>query len=185
MEILEHAMQNEYFDWLYNLACRNRYPQMGRISFYKLLSHLHLREFTYTIFNDKNRAQDGIDLRYRFYLGSNYKLEDIQTYLDQPCSVLEMIAALALRCEEHIMDDPRKGNRTQQWFWSMIVSLGLGSMLDERYDREYVDYVIDRFLNHEYEPNGKGGLFTVPNSDEDFRTMEIWYQMNRYLNTIV
>lgn len=51
----------------------------------------------------------------------------IASYLDnRPCSVLEMIIALAIRLEEHIMDDPDIGNRTGQWFWDMIVSLGLG-----------------------------------------------------------
>ena len=39
-----------------------------------------------------------------------------------------MMIALAIRCEEHIMDDPDAGDRTGQWFWSMLVSLGLGSM---------------------------------------------------------
>ena len=67
----------------------------------------------------------------------------------------------------------------------MITSLGLGSMLDERYDRRYVDYIINRFLNREYKPNGEGGLFTIRNTKRDMRTVEIWYQLNEYINTIV
>lgn len=54
---------------------------------------------------------------------------------------LEMIIALAIRLEEHIMDDPDIGNRTGQWFWDMIVSLGLGS--------EGLIDVIRRFLNRD------------------------------------
>ena len=95
-----------------------------------------------------------------------------------------MIAGLALRCEENIMDDPQYGDRTGQWFWGMISNLGLGSMTDDRYDRAYVDFVIDRFLNREYEPNGRGGLFTVEKSKKDLRRVEIWYQMCWYLDSI-
>ena len=45
----------------------------------------------------------------------------ISAYLDnKTCSVLEMMIALAIRCEEHIMDDPDVGNRTGQWFWKDV-----------------------------------------------------------------
>jgi hypothetical protein len=102
--------------------------------------------------------------------------------LDGPCSVLEMMIALAVRCEEHIMDDPNIGNRTGQWFWGMIVNLGLGAVTDERYDARLVDERIGRFLNRDYEPNGRGGLFTVRNCKYDLRDVEIWYQLCWYLD---
>ena len=174
-------IENDYFEWIYDLMCDRRYAK--DISYRKLLSHLHSVEFTYTIQRDSNRAADGIELRYRFSLAKNHK--DWYLYLDGPCSVLEMMVALAIRCEEGIMDDPSIGDRTGQWFWGMITSLGLGSMLDEQYDRRYVDYIIQRFLNREYKPNGEGGLFTIRNTKQDMRTVEIWYQLNEYINTIV
>ena len=83
------------------------------------------------------------------------------------------------------MADSELGDRTGQWFWNMIVSLGLGSMMDSRYDEEYVDSVIYRFLNREYERNGKGGLFTIEHCPRDLRGVEIWYQMSWYLNDFV
>ena len=174
-------IENDYFEWIYDLMCDRRYAK--DISYRKLLSHLHSVEFTYTIQRDSNRAADGIELRYRFSLAKSHK--DWYLYLDGPCSVLEMMVALAIRCEEGIMDDPSVGDRTGQWFWGMITSLGLGSMLDERYDRRYVDYIIQRFLNREYKPNGEGGLFTIRNTKRDMRTVEIWYPLNEYINTIV
>lgn len=82
------------------------------------------------------------------------------------------------------MDDPDVGDRTGQWFWSMLVSLGLGSMDDRKYSRSAVDGVLERFLNREYDPNGEGGLFTVDNG-RDMRRTEIWYQMNYYLKNII
>jgi hypothetical protein len=95
-----------------------------------------------------------------------------------------MMVALASECEE-TMDDPNVGDRTGQWFWGMIVNLGLGSMADYNFDYDYVDGVIQRFLNREYEPNGRGGLFTIRNCTEDLRTVEIWSQLCWYLGTIM
>jgi hypothetical protein len=95
-----------------------------------------------------------------------------------------MMIALSIRCEEDTMDDPDIGDRTGQWFWSMVVNLGLGSMNDAKYDRRYVEEIILRFLNREYEPDGRGGLFTVKNCSEDLRDVSIWYQMNWYLGSI-
>lgn len=171
-------ISEEYFEWMENLVCRDRFAR--GISYDKLLRYLHSREFIFSIPRDSNRASDGIDLRRRWALFD----EELADYLDGPCSVLEMMLALALRCEENIMDDPSIGNRTGQWFWGMIVSLGLGSMTDDIFDENYVKFVVDRFLNREYEPNGKGGLFTIKNCDQDLRRVEIWYQLCWYLDRI-
>ena len=91
--------------------------------------------------------------------------------------------ALAIRCEENIMDDTSYGDRTAQWFWGMITSLGLGDQTDSRIDYIYVDDVIKRFLDRDYEPNGKGGLFTIKNCRQDLRKVEIWYQLCWYLDS--
>ena len=135
---------------------------------------------------DQNRAEDGVSLRYRFAIEQDYEDVDwVLDVLDGPCSILEMMVALALRCEECIMDDPMMGNRTAQWFWNMIVSLGLGPVVDGRFDRRLTEAVIDRFLNRDYESNGKGGLFTVRNSHIDMREAEIWHQLCEYLDSIM
>ena len=181
--MLRDTLKYDYFEWLYNLACGIRYSK--HISYRTLLAHLHTTRFEWVIPRDKNRADEGIDLRYRFALVSDYSesVDDILDALEGPCSILEMMVALAIHAED-IMDDAEYGDRTGQWFWSMIISLGLGSMTDDRYDTQYVDSVIDIFLNREYEPNGKGGLFTIRNCDRDLTTVEIWHQLCWYLNSI-
>lgn len=171
---------DEYFEWLFDLVSGNRHPEL---SYRKLLMHLHRTEFRYHISNDDNRAGDGIELRYRFKFRRNLDF-DHRKELPGPCSVLEMLVALALRCEETIMDDPDYGDRTSQWFWRMIKNLGLDRMLDSRYDESYVEEVVNRFLDREYEPDGRGGLFTVKNCDCDLREVEIWTQMMWFLNDI-
>ena len=167
-----------YFDWLCDLVCKDRYSKA--VSYRKLLKRLHETEFTYLIPKDQNRAENGIALRWRFYCETRYSVSS-----NDPCSVLEMMIALAIGCEETIMDDPNIGDRTGQWFWGMVVNLGLGSMTDYKFDGIYVDEVVQRFLDREYEPNGKGGLFTIRNCREDLRTVEIWNQLCWYLGTIM
>lgn len=174
-------LKNEYFEWMYELVYNHDY--MRNHSYRKLLRYLHSIDFTYIIPMDENRAIDGIDLRYRFGYERHWSRELIGRHLDdRPCSVLEMMVALAFTCEEHIMDDPGIGNRTGVWFWGMIDNLNLSSMIDYNFDRAYVDEIISRLLNREYEPNGKGGLFTVKHSERDMRTVDIWYQLMWFLN---
>lgn len=173
-------VQNDYFEWMYDLVTGDRYSE--NISYRKLIMQLHNREFISVMPRDDNRAENGKHLRYRFAL-SNHLDEDL---LDiGPCTILEMMIALAIRCEEEIMDDPDVGNRTAQWFWNMISNLGLGGMMDDQYDRNQVDDILTTFLNREYEPDGRGGLFRIRNCKHDLRDVEIWCQMCWYLNNIV
>ena len=171
----------EYFEWMFDLVCRERYSK--EISYRKLLMHLHSTEFRYSILRDENRAKDGEALRYEFVYQKGY--DGALVYLDdRPSSILEMMIALSIRCEE-FMDDTNIGDRTAQWFWGMITNLGLGSMTDDRFDKRMVNDTLDRFLDREYEPDGRGGLFRVRNCDRDLRKVEIWYQLCWYLDSIV
>lgn len=174
-------LNNEYFEWMHKLVCNDQYYK--NLSFRKLLYYLHGTPFIYSVPMDENRAIAGTDFRYRFGYECGYSREVIERYLDtRPCSVLEMMVSLAFCVEEHIMDDPDYGNRTGQWFWNMVVSLGLGAMCDARFDRRYVEETVFRFLDREYEPNGKGGLFTLSDAKYDMREASIWNQTMWYLN---
>ena len=174
----------EYFDWMYHLVCNDEYSKKS--TYHKLLQLLNSVKFTYILPMDANRIEDGAGLRYKFGYENGYNSSVIARYLDtDDCSVLEMMIALAMRCEDHIMEDSDIGNRIGQWFWGMIVNLGLGYMNDEHFDE---DYALDRiyiFLNREYGPNGEGGLFRVENPRCDMRDVDIWYQMCWYLTETI
>lgn len=172
-------INNEYFNWIYDSLCEGRGPES--ISYRKLFMQLHNTEFTYGIPNDANRAEDGISLRYRFAY-FHQRFNDAERYISGPCSVLEMMYALAIRCEE-IMDNAAYGDRTAQWFWKMVINIGLGAMDDSNYDRKYVERALYRFLDRRYESNGEGGLFTIYDCGHDLRDIEIWWQMCWYLNS--
>lgn len=176
-------IQEYYFEWLCDIVCRGSQPD--DISYDLLLRHLQGIPFRWSRTLDADRADWGVDMRYRFAQSQGYgNRVDIREYIDGPCTVLEMMVALAVRCEEDLMDDPDYGDRTSQWFWSMIVSLGLGAMYNHNYDEQYVENVIQRFLDREYEPNGKGGLFTLRRAPFDSRKVDIWYQLCWYLDEL-
>ena len=176
----EDQINDDYFEWLCELINIERFSK--QLTYRKLLMRLHNVEFTWFIPHDDNRADDGVQLRRRYAL-----IRDdmrLANYILGPCSVLEMMVALAIRCEENIMDDALMGNRTGHWFWGMVHRLGLSRMTDARFDRDYVDNALARFLNREYEPNGEGGLFTIKHCMDDMRTVEIWCQLSWYLGSI-
>lgn len=177
---MDFNIKDDYFGWLYYMMCHKK---CDFISYRRLFECLHSIEFTYILELDSNRAGDGIDLRYRY---SYYNgLDEVPECLDGPCSVLEMMVALAIRCEDDIMENSEIGNRTAQWFWHMLVNLGLGSMNDDKFDEFVVRDKIDILLNRMYKPNGEGGLFKINNCNYDLRDVEIWHQMCWYLNNIV
>ena len=70
----------------------------------------------------------------------------------------------------------------------MLSNLGLYYMDDYNFDMNRATKIVKRFLDREYEPNGKGGLFQAgplykDNIPFDFRSMEIWGQAMWYLST--
>lgn len=172
-------IHDEYFEWLCDLVCG--YHRHEKRRYRRLLTQLHLLPFRYSIPNDSHRASDGIDLRYRFAYDEGY-LEESK-YLDGPCSVLEMLVALALRCEEDFMDNPAKGNRTSEWFWLMVSNIGLESFNDDRFNKALVLQRLDIFMDRRYSRNGDNGNIIVLKRDmRDLRNVEIWYQLCWYIN---
>lgn len=91
---------------------------------------------------------------------------------------MEMLLALAIRLEEHIMSDPERGDRTRIWFWTMLSNLELDDMIDSRFDANHVENAIQKLLNREYGRDGKGGLFRIKHCKYDLRNVEIWYAWN-------
>ena len=173
-------LNRRYFDWMCQLIYSDKYSRYA--SFRMLFMHLHSIEFTYILEMDSNRASDGHDLRYRFGYERGYEYSTIdRCFNGKPCTVFEMMVALAMRCEETIMYDPDNGNRIDRWFWVMIESLGLAGMDDNHYDETYVNRVINTFLNRQYDRSGRGGLFTLNLRGQDMRKIDIWYQMNWYI----
>lgn len=172
-------VQSDYFNWLYNIVCSGKSNKF--ISYTKMFEYMHNKEFTFTIENDINRAKDGTDLRYRYSMLQQD--ENIFNILnDRPCSILEMMVAIAVRCEETIMYNTSYGDRTSQWFWNMMSNIGISFMTDDRYDELYLESKLETLLKRQYRPDGNGGLFYIRNCKDDLRCVEIWTQLCWYLN---
>lgn len=169
-----------YFSWLTDIVC----DPYHKVNYYQLLYALFDREFIWNVEKDSNRAADGIDLRDDFAREQNlYSYEICMSMLKGPCSVLEMMVALARRCENEIMTDHHFGDRTNYWFWEMIDNLELTEMRDDNFDVQYVLYSIDIFLHRRYRQDGTGGgMFWAKDSNFDFRKIELWYQMMQWLD---
>lgn len=174
------SIESEYHDWLKSIVCCGKL-----LNHNKLMRRLYDTDFRWTNRMDANRAYDGVNLRYEFGDQYNIPYPEIAYYLDdRPCSVFEMMVALAIRCEKDIMFDLEQGDRTSKWFEVMIHCMGLDDMDDSHFDIEYADIRINHCLDHIYSKDGRGGFFYVPHSTIDMRTIDIWYQMQEFLNHI-
>lgn len=165
--------EKRYFEWLTSLVTDKR----SKVSYNKLLEHLYNRDFVWITPLDSNRAEDGLDIRRKYF--------DYVDVPESPCSMLEMMIALAVRCEEHLMTNDEYGDRTGEWFWNMVLSLKLNNMTDYNYDPDYVDERLFIFETKAYGRDGSGGLFTTSNPNIDMRGLDIWYQLQWYLNDIL
>lgn len=173
-----------YHDWLVNIVWdRSNYNGPSYTRFFAFLFNAM---FIPIMEMDISRVNDAIDLRYRFADETNTPYSAIGSDLNTEngtCNMLEMMVALALRMEEHIMSDEAYGNRTGQWFWQMVLSLGFVNVDDSQFDEVAASIVVDKFNNRDYAPDGSGSLFTIPNSISDMRKIDIWYQMQYWINT--
>ena len=176
----EDKLRSSYYSWMCQLVYDDRYS--NAIGYSRLLGHLYDRTYHYMIGFDANRESNGIELRYIYAFEHGISYPEAASALDiYPCSILEMMIALSVKCEE-IMSDPAFGNRTGEWFWQMIRSLGLIGMNDQHYDEAFIDNIIDRFISNEYESDGRGGLFWIKGTSADLRMVDIWTQMHWFLN---
>ena len=183
---MKSKIRSDYYDWLVDLTNNWCVLYSGRGDYYHLMEYLFDRQFVWEMMMDGNRAQDGVETRFQYVEQTDeYDYRDVYLYLTHPCNVLEMMAALARRCEDHIMGDPSQRDNSARWFWEMICSMHLDKMTDDRFDEAYVDEVVTDMIDRNYAKNGDGGLFTIHDNSKDMRYVDIWCQLNWYLNEVV
>lgn len=163
--------ENKYVDWLLRKVCNLK--QMKKYT--KLWNKLYSMEYTWVVPLDSSRASDGLYLRYEYN-------EDVVP-MNDPCSILEMIVALAVRCENELMGDFEE-DTASRWFWLMLENLDLDGMDDSRFDEFFVEQVCYIFMNNRYEYDGLGGLFYLEGCSKDVRNMPIWDQIIVCMNRI-
>ena len=163
-------MNYEYFRFLCDIV------DVG-IEYDKMMSLLSAVPFRYSNIYDKSRVDDAMELRFEFE-----RVIDERIIFDCPVSVLEVLVALAKRCEDTIMHDPDYGDRTHDWFWEMITNLGLNGMTDRQFNEEYIIEKLDIFLDRRYTKTGKGSIFCVKRPMRDMADVDIFMQMRWWIN---
>ena len=119
MQVTERTIEKEYYKYLVSFIDGGKYKRYSR-----LLDYLYHTDYIWEYEMDENRAGDGLE--FRNYFEMDFHVTDVR--ISGPCSMLEMMVGLAYRMERELMDDVAYGDRTSQWFWMMINSLGLGYM---------------------------------------------------------
>ena len=168
-------MDNAYFHWLIDLLGDEYLSK----NYLKLLSALFQKVFTWSIDWDENRANDGIGLRRIFAKEHHIFDENDRFWPFSGCSVLEMMVAIARRCDDELIYNPEKGDQTGIIFWVMIQNLGLDIYDDFGFFEDEVDDILNRFLERKYDSDGNGNLFILHRSDP--RKIDLWLQLNLYL----
>lgn len=177
---MKRDINNDYFEWIISKIEDQRH--FGRIPYYKLLKKLYETPYRWIKEMDSNRAANGVEKRWIFARENKIIPGTEPEFFNKPCSVLEVLFDLAGHIEGYLLCSEVEEDRTPKWFWMMVLNLGLDSMDDRRYDDEEVSCVLENWMDNRYDPNGRGGLFYIPNlrPGTDIRDYELWYQMNLF-----
>jgi hypothetical protein len=156
----------EYYEWLISqVRIRN-----GK-SYRDLFEIMHNLEFHWTVPNDDNRVQDGMDLRIEFLNDRNLTLRLGSV------TVLEILISLSRRTAF------TAGGTPADWAWKLLKNLQLTKKPDRLTEEEITEIndILDALIWRTYHRDGRGGFFPLKNPEEDQTKVEIWYQMNQYV----
>jgi hypothetical protein len=172
MTTSEQTLDQEYFEWLLTQVR----AQHGSQTYRELCWALYKKQFIWVLEMDDNRVQDGLDLLVEFF--HEHGIEAHQHRVTDGCSFLELIIGLSRRCAFLGGGDP------VEWAWQLISNLGLAPMSDPLTEKNHqaIEFILERVIWRDYKKNGFGGLFPLGFPEADQRTVELWYQMNAYVD---
>ena len=185
-----------YLEWLESFTIDETVDDDRRLTYHKLLKTLWDIPFKPLLGNDDDRAAEGLELRsrYNFILdknsgGGNFTPPDVDAIFGE-CRVLEMLVALSMRMYD-LMQDMGIYNSVSRWFWEIMSNVGFDVLNDDTWNesdmsafsnKQFVRYSCEEIMQGFGQAIGKkGGWFFL----EDWNTIEIWYQMHRYLKQYV
>jgi hypothetical protein len=160
--------QSDYFIWL-----TSQIAVPDRATYIDLLQRMYDTEFSWIVERDDNRVQDALDVRREFV-----QRRRLDSLMDQPVSVLEVLIALSRRISWITSKSP------EYWAWRLIKNLGLHKASDPLTGRkaETVEETLEALVWRTYARDGTGGFFPLQYPQEDQTKKEIWDQMNAYVN---
>ena len=174
------VIKESYLNWLCAIGGSEHNTFNGRYNI--LFKTLHEIPFTIILERDNNRLSDAFRLREMFKDSTCYAVYDCID--NMPVSFLEILISLALHMEFN-MSSSEDINETCKWTWVLLTNLNLEWFDDTRWDDSSeieVHYICQRVMDRTYESNGEGGIFPLKACKDDQRTVELWYQLNYFLN---
>lgn len=166
---------DDYLQYLIWRGGLQRYVKYGR-----LFEIMHDINFNCILERDDNRYDDGVELRDEYTIPDDY-YDFINEFMNRPCSVLEMLLGLAIRVDDEFIGDPAE-EHPEIFFMEMIKNLGLDRFKGDRYRDVDVVKIVLRWINREFEKDGRGSPFPIKYDCRDQRYLEIWDQMNVYIS---
>lgn len=171
-----------YFKWLYGQISDPEITDPS-LTYWNVLRKLYQTEFKGRIPNDENRLADGVELRVEFLHSEGItSVDDVDIHwLELDCSFLELMVGLSRRLAYESID----GGEPHFWFWQLMENLSLLRYNDSRKLMiKRIDGILDRVIERQYEANGDGGFFPLRYPTQDQREVELWYQLNAYLQEL-
>lgn len=171
-------LDEHYLKWLYSQVADVGIEEQ-ELTFWDLLHVLHTTEFISLVSFDENRIEDAKGLRREFVESENLSGVD-PDWITIGCSLLELMVGVSRRLAFEGDGSPA------YWFWfHLLTNLGIDQYNDrDGIDGAHLSEVLDRVIYRNYEPNGRGGFFPLQNAAKDQRGVELWYQLNAYLNEL-
>ena len=157
-------MNTEYYCWLESLV------NDGSHSI--LIRYLFDVEYRWQMILDQNRSAGGLNLRTKFAYEHSIDIRDVS---EGPCSVLEMLIALAYNMTDILEEEPGT------WFWVLLTNLGLDQFDDRHFDEREANYILETWLDRRYACNGHGSIFPLTRYFGDCRNLDTWGQMNAWI----
>lgn len=156
----------DYYEWLVSQV---EIPN-GK-TYNDIFEIMHNTEFVWTVPNDDNRVQDGIDLRHEF---AGDRVSDIAL---GGATFLEVLIGLSRRAAF------TGGGEAPQWAWQLMKNLQLKKKADplSPHVAQRVKDILDSVIWRTYKPDGFGGFFPLRRPSDDQTKVEIWYQLNAYV----
>ena len=180
--------ETSYFQWLCDLV---RCDQDDK-SYYDLLGMMYETPFEVKIDNDINRAVDGNELKGAYILdvygAEEQKNIDFHMPAEQNCSILEMIMGISKRMAFELAEDESEDCDFYKYFWEIIENLGLKQYDDDQFGDSLarckieIREILNKLNERKYKKSGEGGMFPLLFPEKNQKKVEIWYQMQAYIN---
>lgn len=176
-------LREDYLHWL-EAQLTDEYSKSTK-SYWELVMLMFEKKFDWSMDMDNNRVQDGKDLRMEFARangGSNrQQLATADVLMGMaPVSFLEVLIGLSRRMAFIA------GGGAPGWAWQLLGNLELQRMSDPLSRGKYkrAEEIMNAVMLRTYLPDGTGGFFPLAWPDGDQTQIELWYQMNSYVEEL-